>query len=366
MSERALRLHANSWRGVFYITGGGSQLISELLTTPGASRTVLEVSVPYANSALTDMLGCAPAQACSAATARAMAMAAFQRACELTHDDEGRPSLFGLSCTASLATDREKRGRHRAHVAIQTEWDTHFADLEFSGDRATEEAQLLDELWTFIDKALTPDETVAAGFTSVRAEDPWRQVLLGESPAVSTQAHDGKLLLSGSFNPIHHGHQRMLTVAEAMTGRAGAFELSMVNPDKPPLDYHEIGTRLAQFETPVWLTRLPTFAEKARHFPGTAFAVGVDTIIRIDAVRYYLDQARRDAAMQELAELGCEFLVFGRAADGSFVQLRDLDLSNTLRGICREVPMTNFREDISSTELRGRGPLAAGHAPDGT
>jgi nicotinamide mononucleotide (NMN) deamidase PncC len=355
MSARASQLHANPWSGVFYITGGGSQLISELLSTPGASRSVLEVSVPYANSALSDLLGHAPAQACSAATARAMAMVAFQRASHLAPTSETPAQLFGLSCTASLATDREKRGKHRAHLAIQTQWHTHFVDVELSGDRAEEEAQLLDALWEIIEQALSEDQTASmAGLVSVRAHASWHQVLLGEIPAAATKAHGGQLILSGSFNPIHHGHRKMLALAEQLTGRAGAFELSITNVDKPPLDYYEIGARLAQFEAPVWLTRLPTFFEKARLFPGAVFAVGVDTMIRIDALRYYTDSAHRDAAIAELAALKCAFLVFGREADGHFIQLRDLDLSSTLRDICTEVPLGDFREDISSTALRQR------------
>ncbi|MFT5444857.1 MAG: hypothetical protein ACI9DC_000017 [Gammaproteobacteria bacterium] len=354
MSERATQLHANPWLGVFYVTGGGSQLISELLTTPGASRTVLEASVPYAYTALMSLLGETPAQSCSAPTARAMAMAAFQRANALSSDSDSRATLFGLGCTASLATDREKRGKHRAHLAIQTEWHTCFAQVELSGDRAEEEVQLLDELWEFLGAVLTSDTSPMGAFDAVRAHPTWRLVLQGDSPATSTEPHDGQLILSGSFNPVHHGHRKMLSVAEHITDRAGAFELSIFNVDKPPLDYHEIGTRLAQFDTPVWLTRLPTFAEKAQHFQGAVFVVGVDTVVRIDAPRYYWNTAHRDSSIEELASLGCSFLVFGRAADDGFVQLRDLELSPNLLRICQEVPSDQFREDVSSTELRSR------------
>ena len=99
MSERARILHSADWQGVFYLTGGGSLLISELLTTPGASASVLEVQVPYAAAALADLLGRAPDRACSDSTARAMAMAAFQRARAL-----GARRPFGFACTASLAS----------------------------------------------------------------------------------------------------------------------------------------------------------------------------------------------------------------------------------------------------------------------
>ncbi|MBT6276681.1 MAG: hypothetical protein HOI95_21410 [Chromatiales bacterium] len=336
---------------MFYVTGGGSELISEMLTTPGASRTVLEASVPYAASALAATLGRAPDQSCSAPTVRAMAMAAFQRAVALA-PDTASANLFGMSCTASLATDREKRGRHRAHIALQTDSSTHFAEIDLRGDRVEEERQLLDALWTFLLALLDGQAAGAVAVRSTRAEDAWRDVLLGRQQASATKPHDGKLILSGAFNPLHYGHQKMLAVAERLTGRAGAFELSIVNVDKPPLDYHEIALRLAQFDVPVWLTCLPTFIEKARHFPGAIFGVGVDTITRIDAPRYYEGEARRDAAIEELAGLGCEFLVFGRAQCDGFIELAELELSDGLTDLCRAVPADAFREDISSTQLR--------------
>jgi hypothetical protein len=121
MSRRAERLHASPWQGVLYVTGGGTALLSELLTTPGASATVLEARVPYAAAAMAELLGRVPEQACSDATARALAMAAFQRAPARDRRWAAGIRPFGLACTASLATNRSKRGAHRAHVALQTE-----------------------------------------------------------------------------------------------------------------------------------------------------------------------------------------------------------------------------------------------------
>ena len=54
MSDRATRLHDTPWQGVFYLAGGGTSLIGEMLGTPGASRTVMDVRIPYASAAMTD------------------------------------------------------------------------------------------------------------------------------------------------------------------------------------------------------------------------------------------------------------------------------------------------------------------------
>ncbi|HEX7035076.1 MAG TPA: hypothetical protein VF210_04850 [Pseudomonadales bacterium] len=363
MSRRAASLHRSPWQGVLYVTGGGSRLLSELLTTPGASATVLEASVPYAEAALADLLGRRPEQACSEATARALAMTAFQRARHLTGGaiDE----LFGLACTASLATRRTKRGAHRAHVAVQTHAATYAAAITFEGgDREEQEAELQELLWRALaealDLSLPPDDAAVplrpATVVHTPAERPWRNLILGLEVAFATAPHDGRLLLPGAFNPLHHAHRRMLEIAEQKTGLSGAFELSVVNVDKPPLDYIEIERRLEQFDRPVWLTRLPTFVEKARQFPGVSFAVGIDTLIRIIDPAYYGTPEARDRALSELAELDTRFVVFGRKLESGFLGLGDVNLPDPLRRLCLEVTQEEFDEPVSSTSLRRGGP----------
>jgi hypothetical protein len=103
----------------------------------------------------------------------------------------------------------------------------------------------------------------------------------------------------------------------------------------------------------VLLTRAATFVEKARLMPGCLFIVGADTLIRIADPRYYGgDRAQRDAAIVELADLGCRFLVFGRPLDGSFLALAELNLPAGLRALCDDVSESEFRANVSSSELR--------------
>ena len=68
---------------VLAVTGGGVASISDLLSVPGASRTVLEATVPYAASALSDLVGYSPAQTVASETAEAMATACLERAKQL-------------------------------------------------------------------------------------------------------------------------------------------------------------------------------------------------------------------------------------------------------------------------------------------
>jgi hypothetical protein len=138
-----------------------------------------------------------------------------------------------------------------------------------------------------------------------------------------------------------------------LLGRPVEFEISIENVDKPPLDFTELAARAGQFaDAPLWFTRAPTFAQKARLFPGAAFVVGADTIERIGEARYYGSPAARDAALEELAAAGTRFLVFGRVVEGRFCGLADLPLPSLLADMCTGVPAERFRRDISSTELR--------------
>ena len=350
MSVRARLLHDSPWQGVFHLTGGGAGFLAELLGTAGASRSVLDASVPYSADSLAQLLGSAPAQACSAGTARAMAMAGFERARQL---GETRP--FGFACTASLATDRAKRGRCRAHIAVQTlarGFHAQFSAFSAVHDRSVQEQELVEAAWDVLLPALGLAGDRRIELNAVEAAPEWQALVEGRLSHVSTAPHKGDLVLPGSFNPLHDGHRGMMTVAERRLGIPGAYELSIENPDKPLLDYFEIRTRLEQFDRPVWLTRLPTFAEKARKFPGATFVVGTDTLLRIADPGYYGGPGQRDAEIADMLGRGVRFLVFGRLFNGSFQELGDQLLPRSLSDACTGVDEAEFRLDLSSTRIR--------------
>ena len=352
MSERARLLHDSPWQGVLHLTGGGAGMLSELLAEAGASRTLIEARIPYAEGSLEALLGGRPDQACSAPTARALAMAAFQRALHF-----GARPAFGFGVTASLATDRPRRGACRAHLAVQTLGDTNQTQIALRGERAAQEAALVDRAWQTLLGALGLASFPEAPLDQVAAPGEWQALIAGERRSTSAGGA-AALILPGSFNPLHDGHERMMAVAESRLGQAGVFELSVENPDKPLLDYFEIEKRLSQFRRPLRLTRLPTFRDKAAEFPGATFAVGIDTLLRIADPRYYGSAAQRDAAVATMLKVGASFLVFGRLVGGTFQDLSHAPLPEALRSACTEVPEDEFRADVSSTELRRtRGPL---------
>lgn len=388
-------IHASPHRAVVAVTGGGSKAISQLLEVPGASQTVLEAVVPYSSAALASWLGGVPDQSCSEPTARAMAMAAWIRARELMRDGElmrarelstpaSPPPLVGLAATASLASASPKRGEHRIHVAAQTEGSTVSATLVLTKDqrdRKKEEWLAAKLILVMLGQAcaipttaaehalreqLTVDEPIQ--HNRQEAEPAWSELLLGQRKVASlpsTNAPPPQVIFSGSFNPPHLGHQRIAQVAAELTGQLVAYELSITNVDKLPLDYVEMQRRFGLLQaldrqSVLLLTDAPTFCAKSELFPGCTFVVGVDTMLRIADPRYYQAPAREDspasyeAAVELLAGRACRFLVFGRLMNNRFQVLSDLAIPAKLRELCDEVPAEQFREDISSSAVRQR------------
>jgi hypothetical protein len=179
-------------------------------------------------------------------------------------------------------------------------------------------------------------------------EQPFVLVGLDEMPAEP-------LLLSGSFNPLHRGHEELLRAAEQLSGRRGMLELSVINVDKPPLDETEVERRLQQLKDrhAAVLTCAPTFAAKAELFPGAWFALGYDTAIRLLSPDYHADIP---AMLQRFRELKTRFAVAGRLHDGTFRQFEDLEMPADCKDLFIPIPDALFRQDISSTELRRHKP----------
>jgi hypothetical protein len=367
-------LHASGRKAALAITGGGSGAVGELLRVPGGSRLLIEAQVPYDGQALASFLGFAPAQACSADTAIAMARSARGRAARLAPQD-GDP--VGLGATAALVSDRPRKGEHRFHIAFaDSARIAHCTGVMAKGrrDRAAEEDVVSRAIILWLARAcgvaapsprslLDRDESFAETVvTNVHILD---RFLAGEFDRLTAQP-DGQLMVSaprlpmlfpGSFNPIHAGHVLLARVAEELTQQPLAFEISVTNVDKPPLEGRATRQRLAQFawKSPVELTRAPTFLEKSRLFPRTTFVIGADTAERLVAPKYYGDDDRMHAALEEIANSGANFLVAGRIdAAGRLRTLGDISVPRRYVDLFTVIPEHHFRHDASSSEIRAR------------
>jgi hypothetical protein len=369
-------VHASGRKAALAITGGGSGAVGELLRVPGGSRLLIEAQVPYDALALATFLGSAPAQACSVDTAIAMAQTVRARAARLVPTDT---DLVGLGATAALVSDRPRKGEHRFHIAFANSAGiAHCTGVMAKGrrDRAAEEDLVSRSIVLWLAHAcgiaapsprslLDPDERFEE--TVVATVDRIDQLLAGELDRVTAQP-DGQMMISaprplvlfpGSFNPVHSGHMVLARVAEEIKKQPLAFEISVTNVDKPPLTGQTVRHRLTQFawKSPVELTRAPTFVEKSRLFPGTAFVIGADTAKRLVAPRYYgNDEARMHVALDEIGNAGGNFLVAVRIdAAGRVCALSDIPVPRRYADLFSEIPEHRFRFDTSSSEIRARG-----------
>jgi hypothetical protein len=364
------RIHSSSHKLVLEFTGAGSQALFWLHSVAGSSRTILEATDRYAAAALADLLGGPPAQSVVRETALAMAAAAYRRAMRLT---DGAAGGFGVGCTAAIATDRARRGAERCWIATRDRAGLRVYGLEMikgARDRHGEEALVSRLLLRAVADASGVDDTTPLNVLDgeqveievIAEADPLAQLLEGAARSV-TVAPDGRraadapvrgVLVSGSFNPLHVGHERLAYAAAEMLGLPSSFELPVLNADKPPLGYAEIERRLDQFagRYTIVLSREPLFVGKAALFPGCVFAIGSDTAERLVDPRYYGDVAGRDAALDSIRANGCRFLVAGRVEDGAFRTLANINIPDGFRDLFVELPERAFRVDLSSTEIR--------------
>lgn len=370
LQQAIQHIHNHPARLVFEFAGAGSLALFWLHSIAGSSRTILEATDRYAPESMTDLLGRLPEQFVSQATAEAMAMQAYHRARQLTSADT--PCL-GVGCTATIATDRTKRGDHGVWVAVQDRDGVRSYGLTLvkgARDRLGEETIVSEivvralvescEIHADVPITLCHDEQLVS--SHALRPDPLAQLLDGAVQSVTVHADGQRVadapvhggLLSGSFNPLHAGHERLAEAAAAMLAQPVAFELPVLNADKPPLSYTEVERRLAQFRWryDVVLSRARLFVEKAALYPGCVFVIGYDTASRIVNPRYYGGEPGRDAALATIRAHGCRFLVAGRLADGVFTTLADVAVPHGFRDLFLELPESAFRVDLSSTAIR--------------
>ena len=368
-------LHASERQAVIEFAGAGAQALWWLHARAGSSRTVLEASDRYAPASLAQALGFSPRQHVHPGVARALANSALIRAHALAGPGEG---LVGVGWTAAIATDRSRRGGHRCHLALSdASGISSFALHLEKGARTREEEERIVALLAIAalageclgegalalplgprDRLERRRETSPLLVRVVAGDFAW---LLRSPDGASTPGRSlpNVVLLCGSFNPLHDAHRRLAEVAGGLLGRDPIFELAIVNADKAAIPAEEAERRAAQFAgyAPVLLTAQPRFADKVRWLRESVFVLGADTLARLVDPRFYArDEGGMLHAFTRIRESGCRFLVAARldSSSGRVRTLADCSVPRGYERLFEAIPASDFRIDISSTELRER------------
>lgn len=200
-------------------------------------------------------------------------------------------------------------------------------------------------------------------------------------PQSAWDSKQPRLVLAGSFDPLHRGHVAMAQYAGGRFAGPVWYELALQNADKGQLAASEVHRRLlphlltAEPDSNrsaneglndcvakprfaphgLLISRLPTFLDKASALPDTDFLVGIDTWQRIVDDKYYADRDR-NTALGKIVDAGCRFVVFGRLVGDAFLDpASDLGLASLPSRVASAViPVSgsHFRVDVSSTQLR--------------
>lgn len=356
MKDKIQTFLKNTKPFVLYIAGGGFDIIGELTRYGGSSSKLLEVVCNQSTKVTDELLGYTPDKYVSKETVLRLAVQAYNRAVKLS----GNKESYGVAVTSKLTVDNEREGRENlTYIATHTNNSTGYYRCNvIKGSREEQEKQIVDYILQAI--GVTVDER------NIILQKEWNvanNILFGskipETPLhtpIASSLYEGlgesPVIFPGSFNPLHNGHLQLAKEAYRYTGKRVFLELSVLNPDKPKLDYVTINDRIQgiqkainnnkEFLAGFIVSACPLFVDKINHYKKPIFVVGGDTMDRISNGNY------GDLSVESCTTLyrtaGVKFLYGQR--QGLALTIRD-----SLKPICYLLEGYNDT-GVSSTQIR--------------
>lgn len=340
--------------------GAGAGMQKHLWEIPGASKFLIGASLPYAKEQMTRFIGYEPEKFVGQQTAIDMAIRSY-----LFASSGGDPSLtpIGLGLTASVATVKEHRGRHVICCAAITKTGVIYAEEEIpkgsgrdkrGGDGAYADAVGLEVL---LRAAGIRHKMPLSNHTHIiDADEAARQAFFAHPFFTRDgQRHPanhalGRTLFPGAFNPPHKGHFYS-------AGQDVVFQITANPPKdvashvqhKPSLSLVDMLDRYLHLEglrDVLFLEEGSTYLEKARLYPGSAFVIGSDVVMRILDPKWGHEV---EPMLEEFVSLNTRFEV-GQKGDIKVPDVLAL-VPEPYRRLFSELPASPYPE-LSSRDIR--------------
>lgn len=358
VTEVLASIRDNEPSRVFIVaTGAGAGIQKTLWEVPGVSKFLVGAAFPYAAEESSRLLGFTPTSFCSAEMALDLAMAAFMRAAR------GAPArAVGIGLTAAVASREARRGASRAYAAFFGDGGAGIAEVtlpkDVGDDARRRDGEACDALGIATLLRAFDRDTSGTVFEDAGATARARLFARPYFRARGVRDAEGALpddavLFPGAFDPPHEGHLGGAERVRQTSRRPVVFATTVDPPHKAALTSAEVLRRAIALEghDVVFTQGDPLYLDKARRFPGRAFVVGADALVRMLDPRWGVDVT---SLVSELRALGAHFYVVPRLIDGALVSLDDIramdGLGRALEALSAEG--VHGRWDVSSSAIR--------------